>query len=629
MGRENMRLILAGLLALGVAMTAQADAQEAHARYAQELQRLGPSTAGDSGTLARLTGRSSTSLRGLSAGERLAALLNAHWAWSMQITPESATFTGFPGQNQRWSDYSLAAQEPVRKLEKLSLRVAQDIAPGQLSRGERLNLELFIHGLNSRVDGHAFPQELLPLNQMYGAHLSLPQVLGAMPLFSHPQVEDYLARLAGIPTLIEQVIEALEAGLDQGITPPRITLAKVPDQVRGLAPAKPADSPLLQPLWRIETDLAQASQARDRASTVYTEQIRPALQRLVDYLERQYLPGARSSTALSALPNGRPWYAWLVQAMTTTELSPKEIHAIGLAEVVRLNREMRQVMRELDYRGTDVPAFVARLKSDRSQFYTRAEELLRDYRALAKQADGGLVKLFKQYPSLPYAVEPIPEYAAAGSPVAYYLPGSADNGRPGTFFVNTLRLSDAPKYEMQALLLHEAVPGHHFQLALAQEQSGLPEFRRHARFTAFIEGWGLYAESLGPQLGFYQTPQSRFGALSFEMWRAVRLVVDTGMHAMGWSRQQAIDYFRRHTGQPLPRIETEVDRYLVIPGQALAYKMGQLKIQGLRENAKQQLGERFELREFHGAVLRNGALPLQILEQQIDLWLAQQRAETR
>lgn len=622
--------LLAGLVLLlsagvGQAQTSPATNDQANARYNSVLNQLGRQDLIMSPRVNRLIGWPGPSVSGLSDADQLDILLNGYWDWVMQTQPEWATFLGYPGQNSRWSELTPQALQALQALEQRSLQLAEQIDTESLDEQRRLNLELFLFQLRGSVRGHAFPTDLMPVDAMNGVQAGMSQVLGAMPLQTPNQRDDYLQRVQAIPTLLAQTRSLMEQGLKQGITPPRATLHKVAAQIRALNPAEASDSPLMRPLFQALGDDPRHATLRDQARAVYLNEVRPAVAAFASYFEEDYLPNTVTATGLETLPDGEAWYAWRVSQMTTLELSAEQIHQIGLDEVARIRAAMQQAMADAGFKGKDITAFARHLSRDKRNFYTQADDLLRDYRALAKQADAALPRLFSRYPSLPYAVEPVPAFLAAGQPVAYYLPGSSEGGRPGTFFVNTSTLEDMPRYEMQALLLHEAVPGHHFQIALAQEQGDLPDFRRNAYFTAYIEGWGLYAESLGEEIGFYTTPQERFGALTFEMWRAVRLVVDTGLHAMGWSRQQAIDYFQAQTGHGLDRVTTEVDRYLVMPGQALAYKMGQLKITELRRRAESALGEAFDVRAFHDAVLAQGALPLPVLEARIEAWISQQQ----
>jgi uncharacterized protein (DUF885 family) len=450
-----------------------------------------------------------------------------------------------------------------------------------------------------------------------------------MPAMTVPHYEDLLARLRGVPTLVDQTITLMEQGLQAGITPPGVTLRDVPGQIRNLRTQEPAKSPLLEHFARFPGMIDAEERARliTEATSILAGQVYPALDLLHDHLVRIYIPNARTTTAQADLPNGTAWYAYNVRRSTTTALAPAEIHEIGLAEVRRIRAEMEQVADRAGFSG-DLSAFTKFLATDSRFFFADARELLAAYRDIAKRADPELVKLFGRLPRLPYGVKAVPAFAEQSQPTAYYEPGSLEAGRPAWFCANTYDLGLRARWEMEALTLHEAVPGHHLQIALAEELEDLPQFRRHGFFTAFVEGWGLYAESLGEELGFYQDPYSLFGRLVYELWRAIRLVVDTGLHALGWGRQQAIDYFEAVSGRTGHDVVVEVDRYIVWPGQALAYKIGELKIRELRSVAQRELAERFDLRDFHDQLLGSGALPLDILDTRLRAWVAARKTAT-
>jgi uncharacterized protein (DUF885 family) len=381
-------------------------------------------------------------------------------------------------------------------------------------------------------------------------------------------------------------------------------------------------SPVLKPFAEFPPTVSAPDRERltSRAAQIYLAKVAPSLSTLKEYLETVYLPECRTTVGASALPHGAEYYAFLVRWQTTTDLTPQQVHEIGLGEVRRLRAEMDGIIRTTGFSGT-FAEFHTFLRTDPKFFYASPEELLDGYRVIAKKIDPALGRLFGKLPRLPYGVLPVPDYRAPASPAAYYFSGAPATGRPGYFYANTYKVGVRPKWEMEALTLHEAVPGHHLQLSLAQEPEDLPEYRRHTGFTAFVEGWGLYAESLGEELGFYRDPYSRFGQLTYDMWRSIRLVVDTGMHALGWSRDQAIQFFRENSGKSDQDIQVEVDRYIVWPAQALAYKIGQLKIRELRTLAERSLGVRFDVRAFHDSVLEQGALPLGELERRIRAWI--------
>lgn len=563
--------------------------------------------------------------RAATAGKRLHALFAAAWEWEMVEFPERATWTGFPGQNHRWSDRSREAIERRRRELKAPIAAARALPRQELSSADQLNLDVFLRGLERWLEEARWPAECLAITQMDGIHQDPIQLLAVMPGESQKQLEDVVARLESLPRLIEQATLLLTEGLAKGVTPPHVCLRDVPKQVENLCVKEPAKSPLLAAFTK-PTDAtsspAGAKLKRD-AESIFTQKIAPALESLRTFLVESYLPGARESIACSALPDGEAWYAFQVREQTTTKLTPAEIHALGVEEVKRIRAQMDAIVKEAGF-GADFTKYCDFLRSDRRFYFDTPQALLQAYRDLCKRIDPELVRLFGKLPRLPYGVVEVPAFSAESQTTAYYLPGSPQAARPGLYYANTSKLDSRPNWEMEALSLHEAVPGHHLQIALAQELD-LPEFRRHASFTAYIEGWALYSESLGGELGLYTDLHSRFGRLSYEMWRAIRLVVDTGIHAFGWSREKAIDFFASNTGKPLHDITVEIDRYIVWPGQALAYKIGELEIRKLRREAEAALGGRFDVRAFHDEILSEGALPLDLLSSRMRDWIARRR----
>jgi uncharacterized protein (DUF885 family) len=383
---------------------------------------------------------------------------------------------------------------------------------------------------------------------------------------------------------------------------------------------------MIAPLAKLPPTIPETERLRlrERATALVRDSVLPAWRQLHRFIADRYVPGARESMGLSALPNGEAWYAFAVRQYTTTDMSASAIHELGRREVARIRGEMDSVIVQSGFKGS-FGEFIQFLRTDPRFYFTDTGSLLREYRDIAKRIDPGLVRLFGRLPRTPYGVIAVPTYSERNVTTAYYMPGSPEAARPGYFYANTYDLKSRPKWEMEALTVHEAVPGHHLQIAIAQELQNVPEFRKHLGFTAFVEGWGLYSESLGHDLGLYGDPYSRFGALTYDMWRAVRLVIDTGLHSMGWSRQQAIDYFAANSSKPLHDITVEVDRYISWPGQALAYKVGQLKIRELREYATRELGDAFDVRTFHDQVLGAGAVPLGILDARIREWVAREK----
>jgi uncharacterized protein (DUF885 family) len=568
------------------------------------------------------------SLKGkTSESERINALYKRQWDFAMLEFPEFATALGVPGGNDRWTDQSLAAIAARNALTPKLLAAAESIDRDKLEPKDRIHYDLFLRGAKASVEALRFPDEVLAISQLGGLQQGIPSALMQMPTKSVKDYEDILSRLRGIPDQVDQTLALLEKGLAAGVTPPRVTLRDVPEQVQALVADDPMKSAILEPFTRIPESLPAPDRARlaSEAVKVYQEQVVPALRKLHRYLAETYVPGARESIAMSALPDGQAWYAFNVKQTTTTDLTPQQIHELGLSEVKRIRAEMDKVIASTGFKGS-FEEFLTFLRTDPRFFYDKPEDLVTGYRDVAKRVDPELVKLFGRLPRLPYGVRPIPAYAEKSQTTAYYEEGNPDAGRPGYYSVNTYDLKSRPKWEMEALTLHESVPGHHLQISLAQELEDVPEWRKYQGYTVFVEGWALYAESLGEEMGMYKDPYSKFGQLTYEMWRAVRLVVDTGMHSMGWTRDQALDYFKKNAGKTEHDIVVEVDRYIVTPGQALAYKIGELKIKELRAYAKKELGDGFDVRAFHDQVLGNGAVPIDVLEKNIRTWVGERKA---
>jgi len=559
---------------------------------------------------------------------RLHQLFAQDWEYTMREYPEFATAVGYPGQNARWTDYSLEAIARRRRELNNPLTTLRAIDRARLSPTDQLNYDLFRRNYTDALEESRFPGEFMPITQMGGVQQDVPSTIAQMPAGSVREYEDIVARLRAVPVLVNQNIVLLERGLAQGLTPPRITLRDVPAQAQNLVVDDPLTSPLLAAFTRFPAAVPAVDQQRLRAAGVaaYRDSVAPAFRKLSAFLRDKYAPGARTTTGMRDLPNGMAWYQVRARASTTTNLTPEQIHAMGLAEVKRIRGQMDSVIAASGFKGT-FAEFVQFLRTDPRFYWTTGDDLIRGSRELMKRIDPELTKLFGTLPRLPYGVSPIPSYAERSQTTAYYRPGSPLSHRAGTYFVNTYNLPMRPKWEMEALSVHEAVPGHHLQIALAQELEGVPEFRRFGGYTAFVEGWGLYSESLGGELGLYTDPYSKFGQLTYEMWRAIRLVIDTGIHTMGWTREQAIDYFKANAAKTEHDITVEVDRYIVWPGQALAYKIGELKIKELRAYATTTLGSRFDVRGFHDQVLGAGAVPLDVLEGRIRAWVT--AAQTR
>jgi uncharacterized protein (DUF885 family) len=571
------------------------------------------------------------------AAHKFRAYLEADWKGWMGLYPEIATLVGFPGHNNRWMDDSPSGIEKRKKHLADSLATLKGISRDALPPGEQLNYDLYKQLLETSQQGLQYgddplpfrfvvPHNLwMPINQMEGLQQESASTLANTPHQSVAEYEIVLQRLKALPTAVDQQVELLKVGLAKGYTPPKIALRDVPKQIADLIPADPMASALLQPFREFPAAIPEADRKRltDEAKKAYTENVAPAFQKLHDYFAATYLPACRDNIAATSLPNGAAAYSFHVGWQTTTELTPKQIHEIGLSEVKRIRAEMDKVIASTGFKGS-FHDFTEFLRTDARFYYDKPDDLVNGYRIIAKKIDPELAHEFGKLPRLTYGVCPIPDFKAPSQTTAYYQPGAPEVGRPGCYFVNTYNLHARPKWEMEALSLHEAVPGHHLQFALAQEQENVPEFRKHVGYSAFVEGWALYGESLGEELGLYKDPYSKFGQLTYEMWRAVRLVVDTGMHSMGWTRDHAIQSFKDNTGKTDQDITVEVDRYIVWPGQALAYKLGQLKIRELRAEAEKRLGPKFGVRKFHDEILEQGAVPLTVLEPRVKQWIASQ-----
>ena len=551
-------------------------------------------------------------------------LLDEHWEWTLRNSPVMASMMGDRRYNREWGDSSLAAIEKEHKETREFLRRAYAIDRNALSTDDQLNYELFRRQLQDEVDEFQFNGYLMPFSQRGGVQ-TLDGLTNQLRLVTVEDYDDWLARLGKIDDVIDQTIALAEAGRKAGLTAPRILMDRLPDQIAVQVVDVASDSPFFKPFASLPEGFAPADRERLRAEAtdVIEKTVLPAYRKLERYFNETYLPAARASIGLSELPNGSAWYEFRARSYTTTRLTPDEIHRIGLDEVKRIRGEMMDIIEEVGFEGS-FQEFLEHLRTDPQFYFDNPDDLYQEYLATSKRIDPELVKLFGKLPRMPYGVKPIPDAIAPDTTTAYYSRPAADGSRAGIYWVNLYKPEVRPKYEIEVLSVHEAMPGHHLQIALQQELGDLPMFRRFMGFTAFVEGWGLYSERLGYDLGLYKDPYSRFGQLTYDMWRAVRLVVDTGMHYKGWTRQQAIDFFKDNAAKTEHDIVNEIDRYILWPGQALAYKIGQLKMLQLRERAERELGDRFDIRAFHDELLGAGALPLDLLEQRMDRWMAAQ-----
>lgn len=555
---------------------------------------------------------------------QLDALLAAEWADYHRRHPIQASFDGDRSADERWDDNSFAALADEAAHQRTVLRRVAEFERVPLSAEAKLNADLYAGQLQDALRGYDLATYLFAVDPRNGVQ-TYGGIAESLPFATLRDYEAWQVRLDTYPAAVAQTLDLLREAVARKLLWPRRSMQRLPDQLDRLL-ASVDSSPFFSPYAQMPAGIstADAERLRERARRSIETAVNPALRSLRAFIVDVYLPAAPVEVGLSRLPGGEELYAYFAASYTTTSMTPAAIHELGLHEVARIRAAMEALAPQTGYTGTLQDVF-RQLRADPANYYTDPHALLIAYRATAKRTDPELARIFhlSSLPRLPYGVVPIPAALAPDTTTAFYQPGALDGSRAGQYYVNLYQPAQRPIYEMTVLSLHESVPGHHLQIALAQELQGLPDFRRAGlSYTAFVEGWGLYSESLGDEMGLYDDPKSKFGALTYEMWRAVRLVVDTGMHAQGWSRQRAIDYFLANAAKTPLDVENEIDRYITNPGQALAYKIGQLKISGLRERARQRLGARFDLRDFHAVVLGEGALPLDVLERRVDAWLA-------
>jgi uncharacterized protein (DUF885 family) len=550
------------------------------------------------------------------------------WEWTMRENPTFASTLGDRRYNDRWEDASLEniGRQHQHSLE--ALKRLQTIPRAQLSEADQLNYDLFKKDLDTEIEGHKFKFYLLPVNQRGGIQTA-DELTELLRFQTVKDYEDWIARMKALPVLMDQTITLMREGVREKMLWPKVVEQRVSAQIDKQIVSRPEDSTFYKPFNQFPSDISTADRERlaQSARETVAQSVVPSYKKLKDYFTKEYLPASLDKVGIWQWPNGAEAYAFLARRYTTTDMTPEQIHERGLQEVARIRAEMQKVMEQVGFKGT-LKEFFVKLRTDEQFYYKRPEDLLEAYRATAKRIDPNLVKVFKTLPRQPYGVTPIPDAVAPDTTTAYYQQGAADGSRPGYYYVNLYKPETRPKWEMMALSLHESVPGHHLQIARAMELGEIPKFRRYGNnYTSFVEGWGLYAESLGEDMGLYDDPYSKFGQLTYEMWRAVRLVVDTGMHYYKWDRQKAIDYFMDNAAKTELDVTNEIDRYITDPGQALAYKIGQLKIKELRTRAHDRLGDKFDLREFHDIVLGSGAVPLDVLERNVDAWIEKQKAQ--
>jgi len=562
----------------------------------------------------------------MTSSKQFNQLITDQWEAWMRWDPLFATTCGDHRFNDRLPD---AGEEHYvswhAQLAALRQRL-QKIERGALPPADRLNYDIFTRMLDFEIAGLDHRGYRLPISKAGGFHMYFPDLYLLSPFGTIHDYENYLARLEGTRRYFDESIDLMRFGLRTGFLPPSVTLEGVDQSLRAHILEDPVCSVFFKPFEQFPDSIGETEQQRLKAAAeaVIRGTVVPAYRSLLQFLETEYVPGSRTGIAAADLPDGRAFYQDRIRYFTTLDLSPEAVHATGRSEVQRIRSEMNAVIHKTGFKG-NFRAFIEFLRSDPRFYVTTPEALLEKTALVLKRMDGALPRLFKTLPRLPYGIRAVPAYSAPGNTAAYYQPGTGDGTVAGHYYVNTFDLASRPLYEIEALSLHEAVPGHHLQIALQQELSDLPKFRRFAGFTSFVEGWALYSERLGLEVGFYQDPYSDFGRLSYEMWRACRLVVDTGMHALGWTRQQAIEFMAENTSSTLLNITNEVDRYIAWPGQALAYKLGELKIRELRTMAEKELGVKFNLRDFHDVLLLAGAVPLDVLGARVREWVAGQK----
>lgn len=550
---------------------------------------------------------------GASPSARLKALGVAYWDSLMADDPLEATFRGDHRFDDRLPDTTEKAVEARLGRYRAWLEQAKAIAPAQLDADARIDREFLLFQLQDTLDGAKYRGHLIPFNQQNGLPLQFAQSVNWHPAGTAGDVENYLRRLRAFPGAVDGLIATMTRGMEEGRVPPRLVMRSTIPQLRALA--SPKDSPLLGLIDRLPADWPAAD--RDRAAVAIRDEVAqsvaPAYGKLADFVEDRYLPACREAIGLREGPAGIENYAYLVRSFTTTSLTPDQVHQIGLDEMAKARSAMDGIRQQVGFAG-DLAAFQAHLRTDPRFRNESAAAILDRHRQILARIDRKLPELFGKLPRTDYGLKEIEPYRAKAAPGGYYYESSDDGTRPGYFYVNTSNPDDRPTYTMAALAYHEAVPGHHLQFALAKEQTGRPTFRRFAYVAAFSEGWGLYSESLPAEVGLMRDPYDRMGQLEYNAWRCARLVVDTGMHDQGWSRDRAIDYMLANTSLPRIEVESEIDRYIAWPGQALAYKIGELKIRELRAAEEKRLGDKFDVRAFHDRLLAQGSIPLAVLE---------------
>jgi uncharacterized protein (DUF885 family) len=562
-------------------------------------------------------------------GSALHALFHDYWEQTLKRRPEFASTLGDKRYNDQLSDYSVKAVNDWLAAEQDLLMKLAAVNPAGLSDQDQTSRDLLIRKLTDDQEAAEFKEWEMPIDQMGGIYSTYPDLAGHLSFTTVKDYDDWIARLRLIPRAFDQVMANMSIGMEDKRVPPKYLLRQTLEQVKQLAGQKPEDSPLALPLKKFPASISAAEQARIKTEMLaaITRQDLPAYTRFARFLEVSYVPAGRADPGISSIPDGAKYYQFLIRRETTTNLTADQIHKIGLEEVQKDEAAMLEIAKKLGF--DDLKAFRESIKNNPKLRPASPEALLAAYQGHVNDMEGKLPQLFGRLPKNKLEVVRMPEYIEKTSPPAYYDPGSPEAGRPGHLWVNYYNVPNRSLLNVEAIAYHEGLPGHHLQISIAQEQQGVPEFRKHLEYTAFVEGWALYSERLGKDVGFYQDPYSDFGRLDADMWRAIRLVVDTGVHSEHWTRQQMLDYFHQYSAMDEPTIQSEIDRYIAWPGQALAYKIGQLEILALRDRAQKELGDKFDIRAFHDQVIDAGALPLDELEGRIMAWIASRKAEKK
>jgi uncharacterized protein (DUF885 family) len=556
--------------------------------------------------------------------QQLASLLSEEWEHELRSDPEMATALGDNRYNDRLGDNSPQFFQSEVEQDRKFLARFEAFDPAGLSAQDALSRELMIRKLREQIEDAEFKPWEMPANQMDGPHLSLIELVTLTPFKDAGDYANYLSRLRQVPRFFDEVIGNMRQGMGDGLMPPRYLLEKVTAEAQEIADKTGEASPFAKPLEKFPAGVAAGEQSRIRSAVLATieSDVVPAYQKFATFVRQEYAPRGRVEPGVWALPDGAKRYRFAIRRMTTTDLSPDQIHEIGVKQIAETEQEMLALAHKLGFK--DLAGLNAHIKADRSLYATSGEQLLDLYTHYARQMEAELPKLFQRLPKNKLAIVPMDSFRARNAVPADYTPGAEDGSRAGRINVNESDPEHRLVLNVEAIAYHEGVPGHHLQISIAQEMPELPAFRRNGEYTAFVEGWALYAERLGKEIGFYQDPYSDYGRLENEMWRAIRLVIDTGVHEERWSRDQMVEYFHRYTAMDEPNIQNEVDRYIAWPGQALAYKLGQLEILKLRQEARQRLGSKFDLRAFHDEVIGWGPLPLDVLDSKVEAWVADQ-----